>query len=61
MQDAFEVADPQPDRDIGPVFLAAYDSDCQHCYERIEEGDHIRYVDNEVACEDCWPDGADDE
>lgn len=43
----------EPRSDKGPVFTAYYDSDCPRCGGAISEGDQIRYIDDELACEFC--------
>lgn len=40
-------------RNRGPIFTASFESDCGHCFGQIYEGDQIRYLDGQVACEDC--------
>lgn len=34
-------------------FTARYGGWCKHCGDRIEEGDEVGYVDDELACEQC--------
>jgi len=61
IDDPFEVADPQPHNAVGPVFTAAFDSECADCDDYISEGDNARYVNGGVCCSDCWPEGYEDE
>lgn len=36
------------------TFTARYSGKCDIGGERIEEGDQAAYVDDELACEECW-------
>ena len=38
------------------TFTARYDGRCRHCSEQICEGDEVGYVDDELACTDCFYD-----
>lgn len=39
---------------MGPVFNASYPGECSECGMDFEEGDPIRYDDDdEIICEDC--------
>ncbi|MFF3151879.1 hypothetical protein [Streptomyces sp. NPDC057910] len=40
------------------TFTARFDSECNGCGTRIEEGDTAGYLDDEVVCEDCLDDDA---
>jgi hypothetical protein len=46
--------------DLGPWFLARFDSDCAECLTIILEGDEARYKDGEVVCESCGNNGGTD-
>lgn len=59
--DPFEVADPQPHNDVGPIFTAGFDSECTNCDNDIYAGNDARYVNGGVCCSDCWPEGYEDE
>jgi len=56
---------PEDRADVGPVFRAAvepgWNSDCGDCGSLMMEGDRVRYVEGEVCCDQCWPEGYEDE
>jgi len=43
--------------DVGPWFMAAYDSDCQTCGASLLAGsDEIRFVNGVIECRECTDD-----
>lgn len=38
---------------LGPWFIASFDSPCGECLGWVFEGDQVRYKDGDVVCEDC--------
>ncbi len=49
--DPFAGSDDVPN--VGPIFPARFDSECETCGAPIEEGDQIRLVDGWTECELC--------
>lgn len=41
--------------DIGPLFIASYNSECGNCSLRIKEGDEARMVFGEAVHAECPP------
>ena len=41
---------------MAKTFEARYDGECKWCSAEIQEGDQIGYVDNEIACLECFED-----
>lgn len=52
---------PEPQKnsgDLGPVFMAQFDSTCAECGFTIYEGDDARYFEGEVMHSGCAEDAA---
>jgi formylmethanofuran dehydrogenase subunit E len=39
--------------DLGKIFIAQFDSECEHCGEEVQEGDEARYSDGDVIGQGC--------
>lgn len=54
--DPFALPTTEPARklkDVGPVWIAAYDGSCAECGEELLEGEEARYVEGEVVRVEC--------
>lgn len=61
MRVGFDCGSHEPERqhaDLGPVFSAAFDSECLSCGFDIAAGDDVRYFEGEVMHKDCAEDEA---
>jgi hypothetical protein len=43
------------------IFAAAYPGECAECFDPIEPGDDVQYVDDELVHADCNPELDDDD